>query len=56
VKVRIGRGRTGWRGGTESELEVDITEAFRLRSAKVGGYDGSGDEVETWTDIIQSGI
>lgn len=55
VKVRIGRGRTGvWTVRSEVELEdedEDMTEAFLLRSASVGGASGlctSGDGEETW--------
>jgi hypothetical protein len=39
--VRIGRGG-GTNEGEESELEVEITEAFLLRSARVGDV-GSDD-------------
>jgi len=53
--VRRGRGRTGvWRVRSEVELEElleDMTEAFLLRSARVGvvwSEDVSGDGDETW--------
>lgn len=49
-KVRIGRGLGGELRTTEVELELeedDITEALRLRSAREGAADGSGDGCDT---------
>jgi len=49
-KFRVGR-----RDGKQSELaeDVEMTEAFLLRSANVGVNVGSGDEAPTSTDGIQ---
>ena len=37
LKLRCCRGRGGASDGEESELDVEITEAFLLRAASVGG-------------------
>lgn len=59
-KVRRGRGREGvWRVRSEVELELeelDMTEAFLLRSAKVGvATDESGEGDETWILSMREG-